>query len=174
MIKKTAIMLVCGVTSILGSDEKLEFMKNGATWRANMTLQEKFEFMRNKGQTSQQIIDLTQQAQQATNVKETKPIAKEPPLQVEQEIIQDFPLNEDDLLTENQLINHAIKLSLDDNQTSTNREPSNDNQPKFNETIQKIINVPGKNIIINYNVTMNQKLHDSSQNINIGKKNSNS
>ena len=190
MIKKIAIILLCGVTSIF-SAEKLEFMKNGPTWRANMTVQEKLSFMRNKGQISHQIIDLTQEE---TNVTETKPFEKETeaPLQEPTVIIENYPLNkenltqnlplnkgsldEDDLLTENELINYAIKLSLDDTPPLNNKEPSNHNQPTFNETIQKIVKVPGnnKNIIINYNVTIHQKLKNSSQNINIGKKNSNS
>lgn len=170
MIKKTTILLVCSVTSVL-SAEKLEFMKNGPKWGANMTVNQKLEFMRNRGQTSEQVIDITKQE---TNSNETKPIETNFTIEIQKDIKDN--LGEDDLLTENELLNYAINLSLDDSKPINEEEPSKDNQPIFNETIQKIVNVPAsaKNIIINYNVTINQKLKDSSQNINIGKKNNNS
>lgn len=141
MIKKTAIMLLCGLTSTL-SMEKIEFMKSGGALAANMTQQQKIEFMRNRGVIVQQIISPI-----PTEVIETKPMDEKV------ENIEPVPTS----------LNTKDKEPL----------PLNDENPRLNEIIQKINNVPGKNIIINYNVTIKQKVKNSSQNINIGNKTNN-
>lgn len=179
MIKKTAILLICSSTITVGM-EKIELMKNGASVAKTMTQNQKIQFMRNGGYIFQQIsepvpeeikpievlnspIPQDQELEDKIENKPPEPVIESP---IDQEIKQNIeqPVTEDDKLTEEELINHAIKLSL------------NETQPILKETIQaiqKINNVPGKNIIINYNVTIKQKLKNSSQNINIGNKNNN-
>lgn len=160
--------------------EKLEFMKSGRTLAANMTQPQKIEFMRNRGVIIQQTISPI-----PTEAIETKPIAELMPLVEEQRPLEkekvenvepvQTSLSSEDISIDDDLISYAIKLSLDDNKPlkSTDPSPLKDEKPQLNEIIQRINNVPGKNIVINYNVTIKQKVKNSTQNINIGKNNSN-
>lgn len=162
--------------------EKIEIMKNGPSLARNMTQQQKIQFMRNGGYIFQQISEhVPEEVKPIEVLNSPAPQEPEPELEdkienrqpepvIETPIVEEIkhniehPVTEDDKITEEELINHAIKFSL------------NEPQPILKETIQavqKINNVPGKNIIINYNVTIKQKLKNSSQNINIGNKNNN-
>lgn len=152
MIKKVAIILLCSSTTVLCM-EKIEFMRNGASLSKTMTLQQKLEFMRNRGQPVQQL------SEQVTK-EEVKPVENEKPFVQVEPILIEQSLEEDDKSTEEELISHAIKLSLE-------------NQPELNKVIQKVNNTPQENITINYNITIKQKLKYSSQNINLGNKNKN-
>ncbi len=160
MIKKTIVILLCGMASTLSmdSDKRLEFMRNGAALSATMTQEQRIEFMRNGRQISQQ---LSQQVIVKEVPQEKKPVEAEKRSDQTQDLGAQHVLDHDVNLTEDDIINHVLKLSL------------SDNQPATSEFTQRIDNGSGKNTIVNYNVTINQKLDGSSQNINIGKKNNN-
>ncbi len=155
---KTSIVLICGMTSVLAMD-KTEFMRNGPALSATMTQQQRIEFMRNGRQISKH---LSQQVLPKETPQETEnTVETEKPLEQEENLPSQYAINDDVSLTENDLLNHVIKLSL------------HDIQPTLGESIQRADNASGKNIIVNYNVTIKQKLKYSNQNINIGNKNNN-
>lgn len=194
MTKKIIFMLCVTVFASFAMDDSLktQFMKNGPALAATMTQQQKIEFMRNGRQVANQLVQQT--------IQTNKPIEKEVPLPPQKPISEITPvkketdqesypskedtpepifpskdesISEDDLSTENELIDYAIKLSLDDNKEVLEEKTPNANSVSLNEIVQKIGKTPGKNITINYNVKIKQKVKNSVQNINIGKKNSN-
>lgn len=195
MLTKTTITFFCGV-SIISAMDKIEFMKNGPALAATMTQQQKIEFMRNgrqiANQLTQQNIQTIKPVEKETSLPPQTPIAETIPLKndvpqqeenifqesVPEEVVSDNGISDDSLSTESELINYAIKLSLDDKAPEQQPKQNivNKDSVSLNEIVQKVENIPGiagKNIIINYNVKIKQKVENSVQNINIGKKNNN-
>jgi len=164
MIKKTIVILIFGIASTVSMDStmRLEYMRNGAALSATMTQQQKIEFMRNGRQIAQQLSQQVLPKEIPQEIpQETKPAQPEKPLDQENNFFPESTLDEDEKWIEDDILNHVIKLSLDDN------------QPIISEATQTVDNANGKNVIINYNVTIKQKLNYSSQNINIGNKKNN-
>jgi hypothetical protein len=178
MIKKVAIIALCSSTiglcmekiedgsnnlslsrsnppqqKTLSPDKKIEFMRNGASLSRSMPAHQKIEFMRNGQQVIRQLSD-----EENNHDKNDKPFVQ--CVQKEQPIIIS-PLKDDDKLTEEELVDYVSQLSLEEHQAV------------INEAIQKEKNPLEKNITVNYNVKIKQKLKNASQIINFGNKNNN-